>query len=1389
MRPKSGSPRRLVLAFALITTLTAWPASASQDLSTPAGRETVIEEHYTTVAKATGDALRLEVSSFLHLTREEFSNHSWLSLVTPPEGFLIELEETGSSGPIGPRLTGSWSDQPLPPYFSQPDATLVSSLSLRNVIDELTNEDRAWRKVKYVTSFRVQASLGDQQRDHYAIAFWFATERGTSVSYRLLDALIPHIATAIGWIADDDRSRQSAAKPSSLAESQQAEATTSSSQQCVAWEFDLSRGYDFSPPDWVGSYGAQPIPGIPNEALSTPSHNGHLANVTAGFKCKCTESCIARSSPFPVLGSGACVANPNIGTWWRCHRLSPGPGVATRNDLGDSNTRALGTIGWGCAYKVCPFCLCGVTVVAAYNGFALELQLSPFDAVPWKAEYSEYCPACRTRVPVTLRVTGLDLGQHANLNVLPNPGFFPDSEYQRIHGLADGSPVTLPLDYTMVDGSSVRVKFISGSQGISCPRVETTVSGATTIEVQCDCQSSADGEDTCGGGTQTPPGLYQVGGEIDVDTFDGEESEGSVSLELFAYSDQTGALIANEVITVTAHAGPTYFSSLVAEGSQVNLTIRQTGTGMQCGSVVPSSFQISGDTVANIGCTVGPEYWCHLFGNCEGNQCRDEWTFIGEGEIEVTDASGNTETQPVDIFELAGCADNWGEEELGQPVTEGGDPPSTLVGSKVFVRNRSGSTWSGTMEIVGVARDDEDGVSRIRAFLNGNPVPLTNLQINQPDPLTCGEYSTPNCNSNTAFRGHLDTTAFADGVHTLSVVADRGPNTVPGMRNITVVFDNGNGGGTNDAEMFSVNFPSSLDCDQTTTATISVENTGTTQWTSADGYHLFARGGSDPLADSTAIGLPTNITVNPGQIYAFEIPLQAPSTEGTYTSEWRMKQTGVGEFGPVVSRNVTVSCGDPEHDAQPTLISFPSELTCGESATASVRMKNTGTSTWTGPGGFGLHAPSGADPLATTQAIAVDGVVSPNDSDLFTIPLLAPAEAGTYTSHWRMARGSSLFGVKATATVTVTCEGGGGGEDPIDNATVASSTLPTTMACDGSTTAVVTMRNNGTSTWTAANGYRLRAVGGSDPLTNDLEVLLPANLNIAPGQEHDFSIPLEAPGTSGTYRTDWRMFRQGWSEFGGMAVADVTVDCDGGGGGGGDTDAAQLQSETLPGTMGCGTQNANITLKNTGNTTWTRAGGYELRAIGGTDPFTSNTTIRLPSNASIGPDQSHTFQVALTAPGTPGWYLTDWRLHRVGTGGFGPQAIQNVNVTCTDGGGGGTDDATFYDSNLPLSLDCGERVWASIWVKNVGTTTWTKADGYSLQAIGGTDPLANTANIPFPDGVTTGPQDTVEFRRWFEAPMEEDSYLSDWQMKKTGSGTFGSPILLEVEVFCDGEEP
>ncbi len=74
-------------------------------------------------------------------------------------------------------------------------------------------------------------------------------------------------------------------------------------------------------------------------------------------------------------------------------------------------------------------------------------------------------------------------------------------------------------------------------------------------------------------------------------------------------------------------------------------------------------------------------------------------------------------------------------------------------------------------------------------------------------------------------------------------------------------------------------------------------------------FRLGAVGDSDPFAAFTRVAV--SGYVRPGDAYTFNFTLTAPSTTGTYTTEWQMLRENDTWFGPIVAKQIEVSGPPP----------------------------------------------------------------------------------------------------------------------------------------------------------------------------------------------------------------------------------------------------------------------------------------------------------------------------------------------------------------------------------------------------------------------------------------------------------------------------------------------
>lgn len=89
--------------------------------------------------------------------------------------------------------------------------------------------------------------------------------------------------------------------------------------------------------------------------------------------------------------------------------------------------------------------------------------------------------------------------------------------------------------------------------------------------------------------------------------------------------------------------------------------------------------------------------------------------------------------------------------------------------------------------------------------------------------------------------------------------------------------------------------------------------------------------------------------------------------------------------------------------------------------------------------------------------------------------------------------------------------------------------------------------------------------------------------------------------------------------------------------------------------------NVVVTMRNTGNTTWTSAGGYALAVAQDDCGMLSSAQIDLSPADLILPATNFDFLITLTAPATPGTCHLQFRMAQTGLQ-FGPTVSKNVTI-------------------------------------------------------------------------------------------------------------------------------
>ncbi len=200
-----------------------------------------------------------------------------------------------------------------------------------------------------------------------------------------------------------------------------------------------------------------------------------------------------------------------------------------------------------------------------------------------------------------------------------------------------------------------------------------------------------------------------------------------------------------------------------------------------------------------------------------------------------------------------------------------------------------------------------------------------------------------------------------------------------------------------------------------------IRNSGTCAWT--DGYTLVFVRGTNMAAGSVTVP-PTNA----GATVDLQLPMNAPTTPGSYTGFYRLRAPNGNQFGSTIWATIRVA-GTPV--AAPTVVPnfqtpsagaactnnsvFVADVTIpdntpvtpGQQFTKTWRIRNAGTCAW--DGGYTLAFERGT---AMTSAASVPlPATAPGATVDVSVPLTAPTLAGTVTGFWRpKAPNGAFFG-------------------------------------------------------------------------------------------------------------------------------------------------------------------------------------------------------------------------------------------------------------------------------------------------------------------------------------------------------------------------------------------
>lgn len=356
-------------------------------------------------------------------------------------------------------------------------------------------------------------------------------------------------------------------------------------------------------------------------------------------------------------------------------------------------------------------------------------------------------------------------------------------------------------------------------------------------------------------------------------------------------------------------------------------------------------------------------------------------------------------------------------------------------------------------------------------------------------------------------------------------------------------------------------------------------------------------------------------------------------------AEVRLDYTGPGGSGPVSGSQVrSINC-IPSEEPPPPPPPPPGSFNL------SVSRSGNGSGTVAGPG------------------ISCGSDCSETYNQIISVTLSATADSGSTFASWSGC--GSVNGNNCTVTmnqnrsITATFNASGGGGCQGDCAQYISQDVPAAAGTGQLFSVSITMKNVGTTTWTAADQYRL---GSQNPENNSTWGLVRVNVpsTVSPGQQVTFNFNPTAPSSPGNYNFQWRMLRENVQWFGDFTpntVINVTSgppppppgNC---------TDNSSITfTDSIPDTLNPGQKESFIVrVTDSGDTRWYHGNAYQF--LQQSNLSISPSYGRLSHGVYPGDQVDWTF--ILTAPSSPGTYTLNMRMNH----SAGAEYIKPDGTTC-----------------------------------------------------------------------------------------------------------------------------
>ncbi|MBI3735185.1 FG-GAP repeat protein [Candidatus Sumerlaeota bacterium] len=199
--------------------------------------------------------------------------------------------------------------------------------------------------------------------------------------------------------------------------------------------------------------------------------------------------------------------------------------------------------------------------------------------------------------------------------------------------------------------------------------------------------------------------------------------------------------------------------------------------------------------------------------------------------------------------------------------------------------------------------------------------------------------------------------------------------------------------------------------------TITMQNTGNTNWSSAGAYDLEVV--SDPcgLSPAPSLTLASGTVVQAGLNYTFSGILNGPASGGPCQIDFRMSE-GANLFGSTFTRTLNVV--DPVNNANILSSTIPATMFPGQSLWVEITVRNSGNTTWMPGGNYSLSVNSDTCAIVTSGPTML-GTALPSTNIMMVIYITAPGSPGSCSIQLQMTEnpGPGVFGNILNKTINV----------------------------------------------------------------------------------------------------------------------------------------------------------------------------------------------------------------------------------------------------------------------------------------------------------------------------------------------------------------------------------